>query len=288
MYKEIINQCSTASPAVTLTVRDSSGVFPDELILKIFSHLTLGELGRCALVNRKWNRLAGDDHLQNIHVRRECKQLEQAKRFVGPDTWKKYIGDVGEFPPPPENILEILNSPCPWTKGKKVKETHILGLIPAKVDDKPLTINLIGELVKSPKNGGNRTEYCHIWDQISTVYGNQASKASYWVLMTNRVFIVWSILGGGTSRSEQIDYVKSHKGYQVSKLIEAVFLNFMLKVSYGEKILDGVPWTRTCCEEQTVDGKLVVVGFPADLGIIVDRDYHTDYGFVAVQRFCGS
>ena len=42
---------------------------------------------------------------------------------------------------------------------KKIKDTHMLTLIPCHVDGEQLTLESLGELVKSPKGGGNATKY---------------------------------------------------------------------------------------------------------------------------------
>jgi len=54
----------------------------------------------------------------------------------GAADWKKYFGDVGVEPPLPANIDAILNGPCPIWSGKKVKETHLLMLVPSTVNGK--------------------------------------------------------------------------------------------------------------------------------------------------------
>jgi len=83
----------------------------------------------------------------------------------GKEKWAIYFGDVGVEPPLPPNIHEILQSPCPFFPGKKVGETHLLTLIPKTVNGKSLTLNSLGELVKSPKQG-NKTKYQEYWKEI--------------------------------------------------------------------------------------------------------------------------
>ena len=64
----------------------------------------------------------------------------------------------------PSNIHAILTSPCPFDPTKTVRETHLLVLVPARVNGAPLTLNLLGELVKKPKGGGHATQYRDVWD----------------------------------------------------------------------------------------------------------------------------
>ena len=68
-----------------------------------------------------------------------------------------FFGDIGEEPPLPPNICEILASPCPFDPKKTVRETHMLVLVPARVDGEPLTLNHMGELVQAPRGGGHKT-----------------------------------------------------------------------------------------------------------------------------------
>ena len=69
----------------------------------------------------------------------------------GKAEWGKYFGDVGIEPPLPANIENILNEPCSFWPDKKVKETHLLVLIPNTVNEKPFTMNYLGELIPETK-----------------------------------------------------------------------------------------------------------------------------------------
>jgi hypothetical protein len=48
----------------------------------------------------------------------------------GTAAWSQYFGEVGAAPSLPSDVGEILHSPCPFWKGKEVKDTHLLVLIP--------------------------------------------------------------------------------------------------------------------------------------------------------------
>ena len=66
----------------------------------------------------------------------------------------------------------ILNAPCPFFERKKVSETHMLILLPAKVDRRPLTINYLGKLMQKhfPKTEAG---YQYIWDKILVISANR-------------------------------------------------------------------------------------------------------------------
>jgi hypothetical protein len=77
-------------------------------------------------------------------------------KTLGEVEWKYYFGDVGPAPDLPSNMGAILDSTCPFWPGKKVRDTHLLVLIPATVNGEPFTLNLLGELIQRPSNGGIR------------------------------------------------------------------------------------------------------------------------------------
>jgi hypothetical protein len=79
-----------------------------------------------------------------------------ALRMLGEVEWKHYFGDIEPAPDLPSDINDILDSECPFWPDKKVRNTHLLVLMPATVNEEPLTLSLLSELVKSPKNGGIR------------------------------------------------------------------------------------------------------------------------------------
>ena len=66
----------------------------------------------------------------------------------GKDSWEKYFGDIGVEPPLPANIEEILNNFCTFWPDKKVKETHLLTLIPEKINKTPFTLNYLRKLIQ--------------------------------------------------------------------------------------------------------------------------------------------
>ncbi len=270
----------TGDPFVEIRL-DPVNILPVELILYIFSYLTGMDLGRCELVTKNWNRLTKDEYLKAKVLRLELKELEaKGFRFIGEEIWNQCLGDVGEVPPLPEDIIQILNSPCPWLEGKKMFETHMLVLIPATVNGNPLTLNTIGVLVKTPKMG-NKTEYQYIGEDLKIEHGSIAIEKSYWVLMTK------DVLEGsrGKSRKNQLALAASQTGYQAPTLREAIFSIFMRYVSKEERLFSKDPWTLTCCQEQSRDGRKSVVGAFAPAGLYVSYCYDDFFGVAALRKF---
>src|ERR1700730_1343622 len=93
--------------------RDPLTAIPEELVLQIFSHLNLASLGASCQVRREWNRIAKDPYVWKMVV---CGDVAFSSK-----KWAQYTGneiikgeDISEeFSSLPENIVEILKSPCP-------------------------------------------------------------------------------------------------------------------------------------------------------------------------------
>ena len=111
----------------------------------------IAAIGTAFLVYRKWNAVAA---VTQISTKPAVLPLVP----FGKAEWEKYIGIVGEEPPLPSDIEEILNDPCPFWPNKKVHETHVLCLIPQTVNGKPLNLKSLGELVQKPLQG-HATKY---------------------------------------------------------------------------------------------------------------------------------
>lgn len=150
---------------------------PEEAFFKILSYLNENELGRSSLVSKEWKRIASDEAL--------WKPLYPKIAF-GKEKWATHFGVIGEEPPLPPNIHQILKSRPRFLNGKSVEETHMLVLIPSSINGKPLTLNSIGDLVESPLQG-HKTGYRYIWSEMFTEHGEKSVNASYWVLMSKDV-----------------------------------------------------------------------------------------------------
>ena len=64
--------------------------------------------------------------------------------YIGPEAYIDLLGakGVGAIPPlPPDITEELLESPCPFLKEQKIRETHLLVFIPNKIDGEDFTIN---------------------------------------------------------------------------------------------------------------------------------------------------
>ena len=206
----------------------------------------------------------------------------------GKADWAKYFGGIGTEPPLPRNIEEILNGPCPIWSGKKVRETHMLTLIPSHVNGKQLTLESLGELVKSPKGGGCATK-CHSF----LLCGNKKAHVAQntWVLMTRDVL--------PDSRSKRYENQsqlvanlakKSCQPYEVPHLIEAVTSIFMEYVKTGTWLYGKNPVTYTRCQDKTQEYgyqrvPMIAGGFAADEFLVNGFEYaHDECGVGCLRK----
>lgn len=186
---------------------------------------------------------------------------DAARSFLGTafgkSEWEKYFGDVGIEPTLPNNIDKILKSPCPYWSDRRVEETHLLVLIPEKVDGKPLSLNLLGQLIKNPLPGGYPTRYEYCNPYAVAQLGDVKVKSSYWALVSRHV--VPNSLG--KSLVEQKKLLKP--SYGVSKCIELATSILAHYVRSGERLYSNKPSIFGRCEEK---GKASFVRFPMAVG----------------------
>lgn len=177
----------------------------------------------------------------------------------GKDLWHDYFGDIGEAPPLPANICNILLGECPFFKGKTVMETHMLVLIPATLKGTPMTIGRLGYLMKGLRKPA--FEYL-----LGDRYTEAPFKQSHWILMTNGVPVETL----NKSYPEQRDFVHRISKYKIPELaqaITAIFTEYLTKgiYRYGD---DPVTYTR-CQEIDRLNNHMFVGGYRS-AGLIVD------------------
>ena len=194
-----------------------------------------------------------------------------------------------------------MNSPCPFWSGRKVKDTHLLTLIPSHVGGKPLTLDYLGELMRSPKEGDRRTYYDtsdsrngFYWECISPVIGQQSPDRSYWFLMT-RMGLNGS---GDKSYADQCQLIADHANrtglpYEVPRALEAVVVTLLHYVKSGTDLsFDPFTFRRICrytrCQEQAHNFQVQVQRFIDWGGVQINLNFHGDFpdtGVTAVRRF---
>ncbi|WP_194848191.1 putative nucleotidyltransferase substrate binding domain-containing protein [Candidatus Neptunochlamydia vexilliferae] len=205
----------------------------------------------------------------------------------GPKKWKKYFGDVGKVPPLPPNIEEILNSSCPIWRKKKVRETHLLTLVPKTINGLPLTLNTLQRLISRPKGGGYKAKYNYYNDILKKELGNQELFYPYWVLMSRDIIPksqtkTYTVLKAMVKNLSQ----KSGSLYDIPKTIEALVVILTEHIASGERLYSNNPWTCTRCQEEIGEWNASVGNF-SDKGIDLSRQKWLEvrYGTGVIRRF---
>jgi hypothetical protein len=201
-----------------------------------------------------------------------------ALRTLGEMEWKHYFGEVGQVPDLPSRMATILDSACPFWPEKKVKDTHLLVLIPAKVDGQLLSLNLLRDLIERPKNGGHRTRYRDYNSDVEAQIGAVSPAASYWLLMTRDVLPESRCKSYG----DQEKLVAAHARrtglpYELPRALEAATAILMHHVRNGEQLYSNTPWTYTSCRESIFTGEYGAC-FPV-VGGFESSGLRVTYGF---------
>jgi hypothetical protein len=184
-----------------------------------------------------------------------------ALKTLGEVEWRRYFGEVGPVPDLPSDMATILDSTCPFWPGKKVRDTHLLVLIPAKVNGQSFSLNLLCGLIRHPRNGGHETQYWYYGSDVQVYLGASSPAASYWLLMTR------DVLPESRSRSyrDQEKMVADHASrtrlpYEVPSVLEAATAILMHHVRDGERLYSSNSRTYTRCQE------LIYGAYPAVVG----------------------
>jgi hypothetical protein len=215
----------------------------------IFRNLSLPALGICSFVCKIWREIA----------EKQINTFSHEKVF-GPKEWFIYFGmRLKNVPRLPPDISEILYSPCLFWLGKKVHETHLLILVPQTVNGQPLTLKILGELVKKPLTGF-ATQYKFFY---FGEYTDLAAPPSHWVFLTR------DVIEGSRKKSYQDQQTllsqKGHGAYVVPTILDATVCIFMEYVRSGTRLYSDSPWTYTRSQEKYNDEwQLCVGGFALD------------------------
>lgn len=198
----------------------------------------------------------------------------QPKIAYGAKQWAEFIGQVGEVPPISPKIHEVLKSPSLLWSGKTVEEAHILALIPATVNEKPLTLNLLDQLIKGGKGHGSGI---YLMPSSATDKSwNIPVKKSHWVLMTKDIL-----------PESRFDYYPVQKklvknmDYEIPHIVDAAAAMWLHKFCSGEYLF---PRTYTRCQEES-DGNNLIIGDFSFLGLTIMQESCIWLGFAGACEF---
>lgn len=197
-------------------------------------------------------------------------RLEELRKYAfGNDKWVKYFGEIiGSVPSLPDDIYQGFFMDDPSKPCKKVKDTHVLVLIPQAVTYNgkrvDITLTSLGDMAKAPNGGGNAASYDKATYNVNS-FNEIKAASTHWALMKTE-----SIPGSRTQTYEkQLEMVAEYSkkvgiDYNMPNAIDAAACCLMTFVSTGERIFDTHGPERfvyTRCQERDKDKALVVGGF---------------------------
>ena len=217
---------------------------------------------------------------------RRCEQLPRellGKNFLGAEAWRKQGIDVGVEPPLPSTITEeLLNSACPLHPGGKIKDTHLLVLVPKTVNGEPYTARKLDELCGTRKGSGNKLIYDGDGADWATTWkgrawASTAQVQSEWVLISKSDPDRTKVPEDQHFRSKNIAaqqkvHETHYPDYREVKTLELMTAVLLYDLTNKERLVP--EYLR--CEEPTASGGRVCVGFFVANGLKVRVDF-VDY-----------
>lgn len=215
----------------------------------------------------------------------------------GKAKWEEYYGDIGVEPPLPENIDEILNSACPFFEGKTIKDTHILVLVPATVNNRETSLeNLHKDILPELKKGPPKKRTKLLQNRIFIPYNSSIDRQktvseSHWVLMTKECIPKST----NKTRKEQTSMLSSikiaEKNYEPLSFLDATVSIAMHYSSTGECLFPpikgggGFPHVNaTRCQDGYTVGPFATTPYLSIIMSAHDSDYIPIPGIAAMVR----
>jgi len=210
----------------------------------------------------------------------DCVEVREAlgKNFLGADAWRSQGIEVGEVPRLPASITkELLESECPLHPGEKIKDTHVLMLVPKTVNGEAYTALKLDELCATRKGSGDAlmfdgADWAKAWKTKD--WANLPQAQSEWVLLPKMDPDGKKVPKEKHFRSKNIAaQEKVHRDqypeYREVKTLELMTMAVLYDLTHKERLLPD--YLR--CEEVNASGGRVCVGnFNAD-GLKVHDDF---------------
>lgn len=189
------------------------------------------------------------------------------RNFLGAEAWRSQGIDVGPVPPIPQAITpELLNLECPLHPGEKIKDTHILVLVPKTVNGEPYTALKLDELCAKRKGSGEKL----IYDGYSGWKGQDWAKApqaeSEWVLIPKsdpdrgKVSSDKHFRGKDIAEQQKV-HTDHYREYREVKTLELMTAALLYDLVNKERLL---PNYLRCVEPNASGGRVCVGCFNAN------------------------
>lgn len=170
----------------------------------------------------------------------KIKQL-MGHRFIGLNEWKALFGKDAilkeAIPNLPENIMDILKQKCLIEHGKAVSDTHLLFLLPEKLNGEPLTMVRWHEILTQHNHQSNYQEakfsdkWWKGWQDIASVTSSPSNPE--WILMPKQVIPS----SNDKTLEQQIHHLTTHyQGYKLTNALELSTGIFLYYLQTGKKL----------------------------------------------------
>jgi hypothetical protein len=220
-------------------------------------------------------------------------EFEFPKEIFGKEVLEKHLGNVGEVPLPPKELLEAMEAPCPFSKDAnlKTKDTHIITWVPQKVGNNKLSPNRLEALINSEKSGANKIGFDRNFTYFPEGVADQEAEGGYWLMMLKKPLEATKYMKYEVAERH---VQQNYKIYDIPTLKDAmlcILLNYTCSGEKKERILAREdPLKSTWCKE---NGKYesqfwhMVVGALAPSGLHVIRYYEASdcVGVCPVRKF---
>lgn len=198
-------------------------------------------------------------------VHHKLARAIMGKNFFGVEEWlalygvnfsKKQLREVAEFP----WSEDVLNAPCPFYKGKSIKETHFAFLGLNNIRGKPLTILKWQEL---HPDSSQPKFYSYAPDNwyAKEKFGNEPTCGFRWYLMP------LEILPNSTNKTYQEQVAMLSAEYEMPLAIEETTKDILYYCKNGIYLN---PTSYGRCQDVASDGYRVYVGDFDSKGLIID------------------
>lgn len=223
-----------------------------------------------------WLRgMSAEDFCKRIDGRLDVREA-LGKNFLGAEAWRSQGIEVGEVPSIPASISKgLLESDCPLHPGEKIKDTHLLVLVPKTVNGEPYTALECDELCATRKGSGEELVYKGLDSWKKNQWASAPQSESEWVLIPKRdpdpskVTTEKHFRNKDIAAQQQVhnEHYQEYREVKTLELMTAVLLHDLVNT---ERLL---PEYVRCQEQNALSGR-VCLGHFLDLGLEVSDGTH--------------
>jgi hypothetical protein len=131
----------------------------------------------------KLRHASPEDFCYGVDFYPDFQQL-LGKNFLGAEAWRSQGIDVGDVPAVPASITRgLLESDCPLHPGEKIKDTHLLVLMPKMVNGEPYSALKLDELCAVRKGSGDKLIFANWRDWKDRPWAAMPQIESGWILI---------------------------------------------------------------------------------------------------------